>query len=225
MNFIYTFPEKAAYGSTIAKSRLFENATIAPRIRTLISKTIDQIIWEYKLAPETINLASKLHVCEIQVITLMLKTDTISEQVLLSIDRSIPSPVLFTLSFNNAIAYRMAYKRPAENDVAKNVVSTYFTTGWIKRTAAIKPLPVAADLMGLYVLLLQSISGIASNDGEQIEPYVERLAAIDKKEREIDDIKNRIRTEPQFNKKVTLNQMLRQLEKELGVMRGPARQH
>ena len=63
--------------------------------------------------------------------------------VLLTIDKAIPSPIFYQLTFGGRAKFVAAYKRPSEAESAKSVVDTwYFETPWQTASTAL-PLPVA----------------------------------------------------------------------------------
>lgn len=50
---------------------------------------VEQIVWQYKLAPETINLPAKPGVPEVQIFRIVLKTGDMSVDVLKCIDGAV----------------------------------------------------------------------------------------------------------------------------------------
>lgn len=52
-----TFPERAKVGKIVAKEYFYKNIDAATK--NLFQSEIARIIWEYKLAPNTINLPAK----------------------------------------------------------------------------------------------------------------------------------------------------------------------
>ena len=89
---------------------------------------MEQIVWQYKLAPETINLPAKPGVPEIQVFGIQLKTPELNQDVLRCIDGAVQFPILFELSFDGRTQVVAAYKRPSEVDASRWVLSDYFAT-------------------------------------------------------------------------------------------------
>ena len=54
----FDYPKAAAFGRVVPKSRIYEHAGVGTALRDLFVTQVDQIVWTYKLAPETINLAA-----------------------------------------------------------------------------------------------------------------------------------------------------------------------
>jgi hypothetical protein len=44
---------------TLPKNKIYEHSGANTRLKDLFVKQVEQIVWRYKLAPETINLAAK----------------------------------------------------------------------------------------------------------------------------------------------------------------------
>lgn len=218
MNVIYDFPEKTAYGKAMPKNKIYQYANPETRIKELFVREIDKIIWSYKLSPQTLNLPSSGFVKEIQVITIYLKSADLSQNVLKTIDKAIPSPVIFMLRANNRIRYSMAYKRRNEADKLKWVVGEYFFSRWMKTDTERQPLPVALNLKILYETLIKNLIPIIIVSNESMEDFITRVERIGIKQREAEKIQTKIKKAKQYNHKVELHTELGSLKKEIEVM-------
>jgi hypothetical protein len=222
----FDYPKAAAFGRVVPKSRIYEHAGASTALRDLFVTQVDQIVWKYKLAPETTNLAATKAVSEIQVFGISLRTGKFDEEVLRAIDRAIPFPLIFELSWSGKRKMVAAFKRPSDADSTKWVVSAYFATDWAPDDAARLPLPVALNLGGLYDALITALmpeaAAEAEDTGEDIQTRVARMEAIRSKTREVDRIKARLAREKQFNKRVAINAELRAARQELERLSGGA---
>lgn len=209
----FEYPKAAAFGRVVPKSRIYEHAGVGTALRDLFVTQVDQIVWKYKLAPETMNLAATKAVSEIQVFGISLRTATLDEEVLRAIDRAIPFPLIFELSWSGKRKAVAAFKRPSDADSTKWVVSSYFATDWVPDDAPRRPLPIALNLGGLYDALITALmpkpAAKGEYTGEDIQARVARMEAIRAKTREVDRIKARLAHEKQFNKRVAINAELR----------------
>ncbi|OYX89586.1 MAG: methyl-accepting chemotaxis protein [Azorhizobium sp. 32-67-21] len=220
----FDYPNAAAFGRVVPKSRIYEHAGVGTALRDLFVTQVDQIVWKYKLAPETMNLAATKAVSEIQVFGISLRSGEIDEEVLRAIDRAIPFPLIFELGWSGKRRAVAAFKRSSDADSAKWVVSAYFATDWTPDDAPRRPLPVALNLGGLYEALITALMPEAASDEEQasedIQARVARMEAIRTKVREVDRIKARLTREKQFNKRVAINAELRAARHELERLSG-----
>ena len=95
------YPVKASFGRVLPKAKIYEHGRATSRVRDLFVKQVDQIVWQFKLAPETVNLPARPGVQEIQVFAIQLKQLELNTDVLRGIDGSIPFPILFELTFGS----------------------------------------------------------------------------------------------------------------------------
>lgn len=227
----FDYPKAAEFGRVVPKSRIYEHASASTALRDLFVTQVDQIVWKYKLAPETTNLAATKAVSEIQVFGITLRTGTLDEDVMRAIDRAIPFPLIFEVSWSGKRKAVAAFKRKAlsatgEADATKWVVSAYFATDWAPDDAPRLPLPVALNLGGLYdgliTALMPEVAAEEERASEDIQTRVARMEAIRTKTRQVDRIKARLAREKQFNKRVAINAELRAARQELERLSGGA---
>ena len=223
MSGLFAYPKQAEFDRTLPKNKIYEHSGANTRLRDLFVEQVEKIVWRYKLAPETINLAAKPGVPEIQVFAIQLKTSELHRDVLRCIDGAIQFPIIFELAHGQGAEARSqlvaAYKRPSETDPASWVCSDYFETGWIPTMAERTPLPLALDLGGLYEQLLRRLVPVAARANESLGVQVIRAEQVRTKEREVAQAQVRLAKEKQFNRKVEANSRLRQLTTELQALK------
>ena len=130
MSALFAYPKAAEFGRSVPKAKIYGHAGASTRIRQFFVDQVDQIVWRYKLAPETVNLPATKSVTEIQVFEITLRTPELAEDILLAIDRAVAFPIVFELVHAGKRRAVAAYKRPSAADAAKWVVSAYFSKGW-----------------------------------------------------------------------------------------------
>lgn len=216
----YDYPKAARFGRVVPKSKIYDAGGLSAKQRQRFVDQVDQISWAYKLAPETINLASSQGVPEIQVFELRMRGAEVDDEVLQAIDKAIPFPILFELRKTDARRFVATYKRPSEADAAKWIVSDHFAADWEPADKPRKSLPRALDLGGLYDKVLKELIPGVPLEGETLLERVSRVEAIRAKEREIERIKSRLAREKQFNKKVAINAELRAASSDLKSLKG-----
>jgi len=215
MTAFFDYPKSAAFGRVVPKSKIYEHAGANTALRDLFVREVDQIVWRFKLAPETINLSATKAVAEVQVFGISLKTGKLDDGVLRAIDKAIPFPSIFELTWRGKRKATAAFKRRSEADSAKWVISEYFATGWTPEEAPRVPLPVALDLGALYERMLTAMMPAPIQADEDIQARVNRMEAIRAKTREVERIKARLTREKQFNRRVAINAELRAAQHEL----------
>jgi len=212
---LFAWPAQAAVGRVVAKSKIYDHAKPTAATRALFVSQVEQIIWAYKLAPESINLPAKLAVPEIEVFEVALKTPNVNYAILRSIDKAIPFPILFNLRFDGRTQGIAAYKRPSEAKAGDWVLGDYYATPWQADATQRPPLPIALDMQGLYEHLLRAHLSLPARPGEPLAEQLLRLAQMTSKRAEADKLVARLAQEKQFNRKVDLNAQLRSIHHEL----------
>lgn len=212
---LFEYPRNAAFGRVLPKNKIYEHGSPSTAVKQLFVRQVEQIVWQYKLAPETINIKSTIFVPEIQIFSVTLKNGELKTEVLRCIDQAIPFPILFEFKYDGKVKPIAAFKRPSEAESTKWVISEYFDRDWVPANAPRKPLPVVLDLEALYGHLLMPLMPYPARPGESLQVRVERMERIRFKHRELERCKVRLRKEKQFNRKVAINAELRTLKQEL----------
>lgn len=213
------YPKQAAFGRVLPKNKVYEHSGANTRLKDLFVKQVDQIVWQYKLAPETVNLPARLGVPEIQVFSIQLKTPELHEDVLRCIDGAVQFPILFELhqgqDDREQIKVVAAYKRPSEADANRWVLSNYFATDWLPATSPRVAMPLTLDMAALYEVLLRRMISLPARPQEPLADLVARVEKAQVKQHELDRSMTRLAKEKQFNRKVEINAELRKLKSEL----------
>ena len=95
---LFNYPRSAKFGRVLPKSKIYEHAKPGAAVKNLFVSQVEQIVWQYKLAPETINLKQSRAVPEIQIFRLALKTAELKHEVLRCIDKAIQFPIIFRIT-------------------------------------------------------------------------------------------------------------------------------
>ncbi len=217
------YPPQAAFGRTLPKSKLYAHSHAGRRLKNLFVQQVEQIVWQFKLAPETINLPARPAVPEIQVFGIQLKTPELSFDVLRAIDQTVQFPIIFELAHAGrtqvVACLKQKVRRPSEADASRWVLSDYFASGWLAAHAERGAMPVALHLGGLYEQLLRALLPLPARPHETLAEHVARLDALAAKQREADKTAAKLEKQRQFNRKVAINADLRRLQTELEALR------
>jgi hypothetical protein len=215
-----SYPAQAAFGRTLPKNKLYEYSGANVRLKDLFVKQVEQIVWQYKLAPETINLPAKPGVPELQIFSIQLKTAELNLDVLRCIDGAVQFPIIFELNFDGRTQVIAAYKCPNESDASRWVLSDYFATAWLSSDIERVAMPMALDLGGLYEQVLHCLIPTPARPQESLADLVARVELVAAKQREVEKTASKLAKEKQFNRKVEINALLRQLKNELEQLTG-----
>ena len=216
---LIAYPKQAAFGRVLPKNKIYEHSGANTRLKDLFVKQVEQIVWQYKLAPETLNLPARPGVPEIQIFSIQLKTPELHGDVLRCIDGAILFPIVFELTFDARTQVTAAYKRPNESDASRWVLSDYFATDWLLIDSERTAMPVALHMGGLYEQLLHRLVPLSARSQETLAELVARVEQAQAKQRELDKTTARLAKEKQFNRKVEINADLRKLKVELEALK------
>lgn len=212
---MFAYPKQAEINRVVPKNKIYAHARVSKRVKELFVSQVGEILWKYKLSPETINLPARNGINEIQVFEVVLKTPELDSDVLQAIDQAIPFPLVFQLTYNGEVRCAASYKRPSDADASKWVIEATFRTGPQSAAAERLPLPVSLDLAGLYDHIVRCHIPLPPRSGEGIAEHVARFNELEAKKKTRQQLEARLGQEKQFNRKVELNAALRALTQEL----------
>lgn len=212
---LIAYPKQAAFGRVLPKSKIYEHAGANSRLKELFVQQVEQIVWQYKLASETLHLPERPGVPEIQIFCIQLKTPELHRDVLRCIDGAIPFPIVFELAFEGRTQVIAAFKRPNEADSSSWVLSDYFATEWLPADSERTAMLIALHLGSLYEQLLRRLIPLPARPQETLAELVARVEQAQAKQREVDKTSARLAKEKQFNRMVEINAELRKLKTEL----------
>lgn len=216
---MFAYPKQAEFNRVVPKNKIYAHAKPSKRVRELFVSEVGEILWKYKLSPETTNLPARNGITEIEVFEIALRTPELDEAVIQAMDRAIPFPLLFQFTHGEHVHFAASYKRPSEADSSKWVIEASFQTEPQLLSAERLPLPVALDLAGLYEHIVRRHIPLPPRAGESLADHVARFHAIETKRRERQQLEARLEREKQFNRKVELNAALRSVSRELETLK------
>lgn len=216
MTALFRWPEAAAVGRLIPKERLYAEGRVTTAVRQRFVDEVQRVRWAYKLGEESVRLRGSDLVPEVQVFEVELKGDDLSESVLKTIDKSVPSPIVFELHRTRCAKPEVQLVAAPKEPGARGVkASSYFRGDWAPTDTQRAALPPAIDLAGLYAQLLFALMPLPVRPGEELSVVIDRMTRVRALEREISTLDKRVRLETQFNRKVELRRDLRTRQDEL----------
>ncbi|GAC1519928.1 MAG: hypothetical protein NVS3B1_02100 [Marmoricola sp.] len=209
MTDLVQWPATAKVDRVIPKERLYAEASAGAALKQRFVDEVQRVRWAYKLGEESLRLAPGETVTEIQVFVVDLKGSSLDNSVLASIDKAIPSQIIFEVRREDGLwteqAMAAAYKRAG----GKTKGNDYFRTGWIGSDQPRIPLPAALDMDSLYSQLLGRLLPHPIRPVEQLSDALDRMGRIRGLNREIASLEKRLRTEPQLNRKLELRKQIK----------------
>lgn len=192
-------PKKCYVNKFLPKKLFYEKIAISPSVKEDFTNQVDRITWLYKISPDTIGVSKTNNVEEIEVFQLDLKEKIIPKNVIKVITKGIPYKILFLLKYNEEYCYLLK-------------VDDIYNLEWNKE------INIDFNAINLEVLYENIVKTIIDkkDDDRNFEIIIEEKNRIDDLNKKKFNLRNKIKSEKQFDRKIELNQKLQQLKKELG---------
>ncbi|QGN58089.1 DUF4391 domain-containing protein [Nostocoides sp. HKS02] len=210
MTDLIQWPEAAKVGRVIPKERLYAEASAGGVLKQRFVDEVQRVRWAFKLGEESLRLAPGETVTEIQVFVVDLKGSNLDNSVLASIDRAIPSQIIFELRRGDGPGTQQAITAAYKRAGGRTKGTDYFRTGWIGSDQPRIPLPAALDMDGLYSQLLGRLLPHPIRPLEELWDALHRMERIRGLTREIAGVEKKLRTEPQLNRKIELRRQIKE---------------
>jgi len=212
---MFQLPKSTLVNRHIPKSKFYMHLQVDRRLKDLFTRQIEKIVWKHKLAKATIHLNPSGDVEEIQIFEIELKEPNCSQDLLRSIDREIPYPILYVLVYGEQAKFVMAYKERHKSDPHRAVVHAYYETDWRPKEQLELNVLQGFDLRAVYENIIRQLMSGKARVATDFSEAIERQARIDKLTKECKRLEAKIRSERQFQRKVELNMELQHKKKEL----------
>ncbi len=217
---LYRWPAAAEFGARVPKEKFYEHGAVTAAVREKFVAEVQRIIWAYKLAEATVNLAGSDTVPEIQVFRIDTKGGDVSEPVLIAIDKAVPFPIVFEITrIQGGVKHVRMVAAHKQLSAGAPHLSAYYSTGWQRADTDRRPLPTAITLPALYTALLEPLTPVAIRPGEDTVTVAAKLQRVRTLERELAALERKLRTEPQLNRKIELRRTLKTKQEELDSLR------
>ncbi|OBZ17110.1 hypothetical protein A7975_04270 [Bacillus sp. FJAT-26390] len=215
---MFQLPPSTLVNRKIPKNKFYEKLQANHKLKELFTEQVESIVWKFKLSKETIRLEPKDGIEEVQVFEIHLKELSYSLDLLRSIDKAIPYPILHVLIHEGQAKLAIAYKERNQADDNRSVIRSYHESDWQPEEECKLDILHGLDLRAVYENIIRQLLPINSKPEIELTAVLERQARIDKLTQECQRLELKIRSEKQFNRKVDLNMELQRKRKELNLL-------
>lgn len=213
-------PKTTEFNKRIPKQKFYENMDISPALKRVFTEQVKTIYWRNKIAVSTINLASGNDVTEIEVFEIRLNSKELDDAFLRQIDREIPYHILFLLEYGGKYQARIGYKETLLSGKNAFKVNAYYQTEWMDEDNL--PLKLEGlSIEAVYENFVRQVAGDrlkAKENSESLKKSVTRDEEKQSLQKQIDNLKAKIRKEAQLNKQMEMNGELKILMKKLEII-------
>ena len=208
------FPKSTAFGRRFPKQKFYENLDVSPEIKRLFVEQVKLITWANKLSSETMNIAPGQMVQEIEVFRLTLQGAELNQQVLSLMDKQIPYHILFLLERpDGSICLHVTYKEASQSGSNAFQLKQSYHTEWMRPEDLSLNL-TALDMDALYESIVRQIAGdaIVAPQGESLKEAVEQTQQREKIQKQIAQLKAKMKKEKQLGRQMELRREIMRLE-------------
>ena len=214
------FSEKTKLNRIMPKAKFIKLAELSTTVRNEFNNNVDRLRLANILRQDTTNIPKGKTVVEINVFEFQLKEKNVSDNLIKEIDSVIPNHIVFLFVCNDMAQIAISYKEKLATSNRNKVVKIY-RSEWTSIEALSLDVN-GLDLDAVYNNFITQISAgkIEINEETSIKTAVEKSVEIEKLQRKIEQLKNKIKREPQFNKQLELKKDLKILENNLECLYG-----
>jgi hypothetical protein len=212
---MFLLPDSTKVDKRIPKETIYKKSGVDNKTKELFIEQIKNIYWIHKISKDTMNIDKDEDVEELQIFEVKLKTENISERVIQIIDRNIPYPILFFITYENKYMLKIAYKEKNKNNENNAVVDTYYETDWQGITDEKINIIKGSNTRTIYENIIKDLLPIIYKDITDIRKLIKLNNEYYDLKKQIEKLKRKIKKEKQYNKKVEYNMKLHKLEEKL----------
>lgn len=209
---LFNLPYSTIIQRYVAKSH-FDSVTNTKQ-RAMFTNDIAKITWCNTLYTETTNLPHR-EIEEIQIFNVELKEQKEIKTILEIIDKTIPYHIIFIITFCEDVYLSASVKHPSPLNENKSVIDWTYTSPWFRKTENTYSLILKKDIDTVFFEFCHQLSQRTNSSIKNIADLTAYNARFSSLTKEIELLKKKISTCPQFNKKVELNLNLKKLEDDL----------
>jgi hypothetical protein len=199
----FNLPHSTKVNRVIPKNAFYKRYNLNTKHKEAFTHNIERIKILHTISPHTIQVPATLKIEEIQIFQIELKQKIFPKEILQIIDKSIPYPILFYITYQDTdYCYAINLKTTQERDIYYSVWNQQMEFNFIGHNLEI----IYENLVKKFIPLTQT----KSNLQELVNTHKAKI----KLEKEINKLKSQISKEVQLNRRIELNQQLRKLEKE-----------
>lgn len=192
-------PKACVVDKFIPKKTFYEKVNISNSIREEFTDKLSKIYWRYKISEDTINISQTEDIEEIEVFELELKEKYNCKNIIKTITKNIPYPILFYIRYENDFEYAIKYNEEIYFSEWNNEISFTFN---------------GLNIEMIYDNIVKTITNI-DKSVKDLNGEIQKQNEIAKLENEIKKLEGKIHSEKQFNIKVQYNELIAELKKKI----------
>ena len=195
---MFELPKNCYVNKFLPKKVFYEKVGVSSGVKDEFVNLVDRITWLYKLSPDTIGIPKTDNIEEIQIFQIDVKEKKVPLAVIKTITKGVQYKILFLIKYNSEFCYSIK-------------VDDIIVTEWNEKISFDFN---AINLERLYENIVKHILKEEENNSK-FDDIIEYRNKKNDLEKKIYQLKQKIKNEKQFNKKMDLNIELNNLLKEV----------
>lgn len=195
---MFELPKSCYVNRFIPKKVFYEKVGMSSNVKEEFTNLVDRITWLYKLSEDTIGLTKTEEIEEIQIFQIDVKEKRIPLSVIKTITKGVQYKILFVIKYQNDYCYAIKVEDIYNSEWNDNIEFNFNTI----------------NLRTLYENMVKTIIK-EDNNKKNFSEIIEEKAYKSDLEKRINKLKQKIKLEKQFNRKVELNKELNTLLNEM----------
>lgn len=196
---MFDLPKQCFVNKFLPKKIFYEKVGVSSGIKEDFVSLVDRITWLYKLSSDTIGIPKTETIEEIQIFQIDVREKRIPLSVIKTITKGVQYKILFVIKYNEDFCYSIRIDENIYTSEWNETITFDFN---------------AINLKIVYENIVKSIIG-EKNNTNQFDEIIEKKNKKASLEKRIIQLRQKIKTEKQFNRKIELNIKLNQLLKEM----------
>lgn len=191
---MFNLPKECYVNKFLPKKIFYEKIGVSSSTKEEFVNLVDRITWLYKLSPDTIRIPKTDNIEEIQIFQIDVKEKRIPLAIIKTITKGVQYKILFLIKYNDDYCYSIKVDDIYTSDWNDNIMLEFN----------------AINLEIVYENIVKSI--IKEQDSsKQFDEIIDNKNIKNSLEKRINQLKQKIKSEKQFNRKTELNIELNRL--------------
>ena len=195
---MFELPKSCYVNKFIPKKVFYEKVGVSSNVKEEFINLVDRITWLYKLSEDTLGLTKTDEIEEIQIFQINVKEKKIPLSVIKTITKGVQYKILFIIKYKEDYCYSIKVEDIYNSEWNDNIEFNFN----------------AINLRTVYENIVKKIIKEETNE-KSFSKIIEDNDYKKELENKINKLKQKIKSEKQFNRKVELNTELNSLIKEM----------
>ena len=199
---MFELPKKCYVNKFLPKKIFYEKVGVSSGIKDEFVNLVDRITWLYKLSPETIGILKTDSIEEIQIFQIDVKEKKVPMSVIKTITKGVQYKILFLIKYNDEFCYSIK-------------VDDIYTTEWNDN------IMFDFNAINLEIVYENIVKAIIKEQesSKKFDEIIDNKNALSNLDKRINQLRQKVKNEKQFNKKTELNIELNKLLKEMEALK------